>query len=301
MTVYMRTAWKRIRAGVRPLLFTGPNACHCAFRLPVSPFSVVGPRGLEAAAALTTAAPRLRPVVTSKPKAPRLPCLAFDRFLAVSPASNFSTTMTASTTSSKESMAQRLVWVDLEMTGLDIDKDEIIEMACLITDSDLNIIAEGPNLIINQPDELLDGMSDWCKEHHGESGLTQAVRESRISLQQAEYEFLSFVRQHTPPGLCPLAGNSVHADKKFLDKYMPQFMRHLHYRIIDVSTIKELCRRWFPEEYNLAPRKQASHRALGDIQESIKELQFYRKSVFKMTAEKKRRVVENGGSGKTVS
>ncbi|MGH0174131.1 UNVERIFIED_CONTAM: hypothetical protein FKN15_067501 [Acipenser sinensis] len=209
--------------------------------------------------------------------------------------------MTASTTSSKESMAQRMVWVDLEMTGLDIDKDEIIEMACLITDSDLNIIAEGPNLIINQPDELLDGMSDWCKEHHGESGLTRAVRESRISLQQAEYEFLSFVRQHTPPGLCPLAGNSVHADKKFLDKYMPQFMRHLHYRIIDVSTIKELCRRWFPEEYNLAPRKQASHRALGDIQESIKELQFYRKSVFKTTAEKKRRVMQNGGSGKTVS
>ncbi|XP_051971817.1 oligoribonuclease, mitochondrial-like [Xyrauchen texanus] len=194
-----------------------------------------------------------------------------------------------------ELMAQRMVWVDLEMTGLDIEKDEIIEMACIITDSDLNIIAEGPNLIINQPDKLLDSMSDWCKEHHGESGLTQAVRDSTITLQKAEYEFLSFIRQHTPPGQCPLAGNSVHADKKFLDKYMPQFMRHLHYRIIDVSTIKELCRRWFPVEYKLAPQKKASHRALGDIQESIKELKFYRANVFKPhVEEKKRKIVENG-------
>ncbi|KAM8927717.1 oligoribonuclease, mitochondrial [Pelodytes ibericus] len=155
---------------------------------------------------------------------------------------------------------QRMVWVDLEMTGLDIEKDEIIEMACLITDADLNIICEGPNVIIHQPEELLVGMSDWCKEHHGKSGLTQAVRESQVTLQQAEYEFLAFIRQHTPPWLCPLAGNSVHADKKFLDKYMPQFMNHLHYRIIDVSTVKELCRRWYAEEYENAPKKKASHR-----------------------------------------
>ncbi|NP_957038.2 small fragment nuclease precursor [Danio rerio] len=193
--------------------------------------------------------------------------------------------------------AQRMVWVDLEMTGLDIEKDQIIEMACIVTDSDLNVIAEGPNLIINQPDDLLDGMSDWCKEHHGKSGLTQAVRDSHITLQQAEYEFLSFIRQHTPPGVCPLAGNSVHADKKFLDKYMPQFMHHLHYRIIDVSTIKELSRRWYPEEYNLAPQKKSSHRALDDIQESIKELQFYRTSVFK--AKEKKKIVENGNKTST--
>ncbi|KAM3920813.1 oligoribonuclease, mitochondrial [Leptodactylus fuscus] len=178
-------------------------------------------------------------------------------------------------------MEQRMVWVDLEMTGLDINKDEIIEMACLITDSDLNILAEGPNLIIKQPDELLDSMSNWCKEHHGKSGLTQAVRDSKISLAQAEYEFLSFIRKHTPPGVCPLAGNSVHVDKQFLSKYMPQFMRHLHYRIIDVSTVKELCRRWYPVEYECAPKKAASHRALDDIRESIKELQFYRQSIFK--------------------
>ncbi|XP_071023318.1 small fragment nuclease isoform X2 [Oncorhynchus clarkii lewisi] len=145
-----------------------------------------------------------------------------------------------SSSRSDPGMRQRMVWVDLEMTGLDIEKDQIIEMACLITDSELNVLAEGPNLIINTTGELLDGMDNWCKEHHGNSGLTQAVRDSKISLQQAEYEFLSFIRQHTPPGHCPLAGNSVHADKKFLDKYMPQFMHHLHYRIIDVSTIKEL-------------------------------------------------------------
>ncbi|XP_008278280.1 small fragment nuclease [Stegastes partitus] len=200
---------------------------------------------------------------------------------------------------SSTAMSQRMVWVDLEMTGLDIEKDQIIEMACIITDSDLNILAEGPNLIIKQPDELLEGMSEWCKEHHGKSGLTQAVRDSKITLEQAEYEFLSFIRQHTPPGQCPLAGNSVHADKRFLDKYMPQFMYHLHYRIIDVSTIKELTRRWFPEEFKMVPHKKASHRALDDIQESIKELQFYRANVFKASAEeKKRKIVENGGCNK---
>ncbi|KAL0994581.1 hypothetical protein UPYG_G00124340 [Umbra pygmaea] len=201
---------------------------------------------------------------------------------------------------SNSDMKQRIVWVDLEMTGLDIEKDQIIEMACIITDSELNVIAEGPNLIINTSDELLDGMDDWCTEHHGHSGLTQAVRDSKISLQQAEYEFLSFIRQHTPPGQCPLAGNSVHADKKFLEKYMPQFMYHLHYRIVDVSTIKELCRRWFPEEYKLAPQKKASHRALEDIKESIKELQFYRAHVFKsQTEEKKRKLLQNGDGKKS--
>uniref|UniRef100_H3CT44 Oligoribonuclease, mitochondrial n=1 Tax=Tetraodon nigroviridis TaxID=99883 RepID=H3CT44_TETNG len=201
----------------------------------------------------------------------------------------------ASSSSMSSSMSQRMVWVDLEMTGLDIEKDQIIEMACLITDSDLNILAEGPNLIINQPDELLDGMSEWCKEHHGKSGLTQAVRNSKITLEQAEYEFLSFVRQHTPPGQCPLAGNSVHADKRFLEKYMPQFMHHLHYRIIDVSTVKELCRRWFPEEYKQVPPKKATHRALSDIYESIKELQFYRSSIFRVPAAAPlSKIVENG-------
>ncbi|XP_069021180.1 small fragment nuclease isoform X4 [Embiotoca jacksoni] len=173
---------------------------------------------------------------------------------------------------SSGAMSQRMVWVDLE----------------------------GPNLIIKQPDELLEGMSEWCKEHHGKSGLTQAVRDSNVFLEQAEYEFLSFVRQHTPPGQCPLAGNSVHADKRFLDKFMPQFMFHLHYRIIDVSTIKELSRRWFPEEYKKGPHKRASHRALDDIHESIRELQYYRGSVFRAPPDGRRRnIMENGGSGRS--
>ncbi|KAI8504222.1 Oligoribonuclease, mitochondrial [Branchiostoma belcheri] len=178
-------------------------------------------------------------------------------------------------------MSRRMVWVDLEMTGLDLDSCHIIEMACLITDDDMNVVAEAPDLVIHQPDSVLDTMNDWCKEHHGKSGLTEAVRKSELSLQAAEYEMLSFVRQYTPPGVCPLAGNSVHVDKKFLEKYMPQFMNHLHYRIIDVSTIKELCRRWYPEDYNTSPQKSATHRALEDIRESIKELQFYRSHVFK--------------------
>ncbi|KAB0336639.1 hypothetical protein FD755_025912 [Muntiacus reevesi] len=201
-----------------------------------------------------------------------------------------------------ESRAQRMLWVDLEMTGSDIEKDQVIEMACLIADSDLNILAEGPNLVIKQPDELLDSMSEWCKEHHGESGLTKAVKESTMTLQPAEHEFPSFARQQTPPGLCPPAGNSVHTDTKFLDKCMPQFMKHLHYRIIDASTVKELCRCWYPEEYEFAPKKAASHRALDDINESIKELQFYRNNIFKKkTDEKKTKIVENGENEKAVS
>ncbi|XP_077360334.1 small fragment nuclease [Festucalex cinctus] len=186
--------------------------------------------------------------------------------------------------------SEKMVWVDLEMTGLDIENDKILEMACIITDSDLNILAEGPNLIITQSDDVLESMSEWCVEQHGKTGLTQEVRQSKITLEQAEYEFLSFIRQHTPPGQCPLAGNSVHADKRFLDKYMPHFMNHLHYRIIDVSSIKELCRRWFPVEYERAPRKKATHRALEDIRESIKELQYYRDSIFKATTEKQTKI-----------
>ncbi|CAK8682406.1 unnamed protein product [Clavelina lepadiformis] len=173
----------------------------------------------------------------------------------------------------------RLVWVDLEMTGLDIENDVILEMACLVTDGSLNVLAKGPNLVIHQPGKVLDRMNDWCKEHHGKSGLTDAVRQSQISLQTAEYQMLSFIRSHVPAKCCPLAGNSVHVDKKFLDKYMPQFTDHLHYRIIDVSTIKELCRRWYPDLE--VPLKATNHRAMDDITESIEELKFYQNSVFK--------------------
>ncbi|TRZ01008.1 hypothetical protein DNTS_003323 [Danionella cerebrum] len=179
------------------------------------------------------------------------------------------------------SEAQRMVWVDLEMTGLDIDKDQIIEMACIVTDSELNVIAEGPNLIIHQPDELLDGMSDWCKQHHGKCGAVISVSSRRSMSSCLSSESTHRLEFALLQVNLTANGNSVHADKKFLDKYMPQFMHHLHYRIIDVSTIKELSRRWYPDEYNLAPSKKSSHRALDDIQESIKELAFYRVNVFK--------------------
>lgn len=173
----------------------------------------------------------------------------------------------------------RIVWVDLEMTGLNIEKDHILEMACLITNSNLEIVAEGPHLVINQPEVILQNMNKWSQEHHEKSGLTAACRKSTISLQDAEYRMLSFVRKYIPANQCPLAGNSVHADKRFLDKYMPQFMDHLHYRIIDTSTIKELCRRWYPNV--IPPRKKLNHRALDDILESIEELKFYRKTLFR--------------------
>lgn len=176
---------------------------------------------------------------------------------------------------------ERLIWVDLEMTGLDVETCYILEIACLITDDKLNIIAEGPNLIIHQSDDILENMNKWCKDQHGRSGLTEQSRKSEVTLQAAEMAVLSFVRQHTPPGKCPLAGNSVHADKKFLEKFMPEFIKHLHYRIVDVSTIKELCRRWYPEEYKEGLTKKATHRALEDIIESISELKYYKKSIFK--------------------
>ncbi|KAL4228267.1 Oligoribonuclease [Mactra antiquata] len=169
------------------------------------------------------------------------------------------------------------------MTGLDTNTNHIIEMACLVTDSELNVIAESEDLVINQSEEILDGMNDWCKEHHGKSGLTEAVRNSKVSLADAEEAMLKFVQKHTLKGKSPLAGNSIHADRMFLIKYMPDFLNHLHYRIIDVSTVKELTRRWYPKEFKDAPKKKTSHRALDDIKESIDELKFYRESVFKQS------------------
>ncbi|KAK2156899.1 hypothetical protein LSH36_202g03035 [Paralvinella palmiformis] len=187
----------------------------------------------------------------------------------------------ASINISKSGEVNRLVWVDLEMSGLDVNNDHILEMACLISDGQLNLIAEGPDLVIHQPDEVLEQMEDWCKEHHGQSGLTAAVRQSEISLNEAEGKMLDFISQHTQQGKSPLAGNSVHMDRLFLQKYMPRFTSHLHYRIVDVSTVKELCRRWYPKELKGAPAKALNHRALDDIHESMKELQYYKKVIFK--------------------
>lgn len=181
----------------------------------------------------------------------------------------------------KDNISARIVWVDLEMSGLDIDKEHILEMACLVTDDQLNVIAEGPELIIHQEDSVLDNMGEWCKNQHGNSGLTEAVRKSNISLENAEQQMLDFVTKHTVEKQAPLAGNSIHVDRQFLEKYMKKFMNHLHYRIIDVSTVKELCRRWYPEDLGNAPKKKTSHRALDDIKESIEELKYYRSTIFK--------------------
>ncbi|KAI8064811.1 ribonuclease H-like domain-containing protein [Gilbertella persicaria] len=172
-----------------------------------------------------------------------------------------------------------LVWIDCEMTGLDITKDHLIEIAVLITDGELNIVAEGPELIIHQPKEVMDNMNEWCIEHHGKSGLTQQVIESKLSIEEAEEKVHSFLKQHLPKGVAPLAGNSVHADKQFLLKEMPKVVDHLHYRIVDVSTIKELTKRWYPETASGVVKK-AGHRALDDIIESIEELKYYREHVF---------------------
>jgi len=175
----------------------------------------------------------------------------------------------------------RLIWIDLEMTGLEVQTDTILEIACIITEGNLDIVAEGPNLIIHHSDKVLDNMNAWCIEQHGKSGLTASVKASKISLAEAETQVLDFVSKHTPKGVCPLAGNSIGMDKRFLDKYMPSLAAHFHYRVVDVSTIKELCRRWSPETLKRVPPKQLTHRALDDIKESIDELQFYRTELFK--------------------
>jgi oligoribonuclease len=174
-----------------------------------------------------------------------------------------------------------LVWVDMEMTGLDPQKDKILEIATLVTDSELNIIAEGPNLAIFQPEEVLAGMDEWNQTHHGQSGLITRVRASTETLRSAEEKTLAFVANYCKPKSSPLCGNSVWQDRRFLDQYMGELNRYFHYRIIDVSSIKELASRWYP---NLSPLKKAeSHQALADIRESVAELLYYRKHCFQPT------------------
>ncbi|MDQ6997221.1 MAG: oligoribonuclease [Mariprofundus sp.] len=172
-----------------------------------------------------------------------------------------------------------LVWMGLEMTGLDPEKETIIEIATIITDSELNIVDEGPCLAIHQPDTKLDAMDEWNTTHHGQSGLTARVKRSEISMRDAELQTLDFIRRYVPEGTSPLCGNSVHQDRRFMVPYMPELEAYLHYRNIDVSTIKELSRRWYPRMR--PPRKQAVHMALVDIRESIEELVWYRQHLFR--------------------
>lgn len=184
--------------------------------------------------------------------------------------------------------AAALLWVDLEMTGLDASRDHILEIACIITDGALVRSVEGPSIVIHQPEHVLDGMNDWCKEHHGPSGLTQRVRDSTTTLEAAEASVLAFVQRHTPPLSVQLAGNAVYKDKEFLEKYMPSLMAHLHWSIVDVSSVRSLVYRWHPRTLRRAPPKKSSHRALEDIRESIQELRFYKQNVFLATTPRAR-------------
>ena len=170
---------------------------------------------------------------------------------------------------------QNLIWIDLEMTGLDPDTDVIIEMATIVTDSQLNVLAEGPTLVIHQSDEVLANMNPWCIEQHGKSGLTQRVRDSRLSEAEAEAQTIAFLQQWVPAGVSPMCGNSIGQDRRFLVRYMPRLEAFFHYRNLDVSTVKELAARWAPEVKD-AFKKDSSHLALDDIRDSIAELRHYR-------------------------
>lgn len=173
---------------------------------------------------------------------------------------------------------QRMVWIDLEMTGLDIEKESIIEIATIITDSELNILAQGPNLAIKVSEELIEGMDEWNTTHHHQSGLVDRIRSVGVSIEEAQQQTIEFLQQWVNPNSAPLCGNSVWNDRRFLDKEMPLVADYLHYRMIDVSTVKELAKRWYPE-VDKYPKK-LSHLALDDIIESIEELQYFRDKVF---------------------
>ena len=173
--------------------------------------------------------------------------------------------------------ANNLIWIDMEMTGLQPDSDRIIEIATLVTDPQLNVIATGPVLVVHQPDEVLDAMDSWNKSTHAKTGLIERVRASALAEPEAEREALQFVAAHVPANTSPMCGNSICQDRRFLARWMPRLESHFHYRNLDVSTLKELVRRWKPELKAFS--KEGKHEALADILESIEELKFYRKSV----------------------
>ena len=175
----------------------------------------------------------------------------------------------------------RLVWLDMEMTGLDPEKERIIEVAVVVTEPDLTIVAEGPVLVIHQPDSLLDAMDSWNRSTHGKSGLTDKVKASTLTEAQAEAELIAFLGQHVPAGKSPLCGNTVSQDRRFMFNYMPKLEQFFHYRTVDVSTIKELARRWRPELLK-GFEKRSKHEALADIYESIDELKYYRETFIKL-------------------
>ena len=176
---------------------------------------------------------------------------------------------------------ENLIWIDLEMTGLDPQNDVIIEIATIVTDKNLNILAEGPVLAIHQSDEILNGMDEWCTNQHGKSGLTQRVKDSKISATDAEQQTIAFLEQYVPKGASPMCGNSICQDRRFMVNYMPVLETFFHYRNLDVSTLKELARRWAPGVYS-GFTKESSHLAMDDIKDSIAELVYYREHVLKI-------------------
>ena len=178
-----------------------------------------------------------------------------------------------------------LIWLDLEMTGLIPSSDRIIEIATLITDGDLNIIAEGPVLAVKQSNEMLDGMDDWNQKHHGQSGLIDRVKKSDISERDAELQTLEFLKDYSNKNSSPMCGNSICQDRRFMANYMPELEEWFHYRNLDVSTLKELVRRWEPEVYK-SFKKDTQHLALADIKESIDELKHYREHFIKSGLER---------------
>src|SRR3954462_8901043 len=177
--------------------------------------------------------------------------------------------------------AGHLVWIDCEMTGLDLTRDKLIEVAVLVTDSDLNVLDPGLDLVISADDDVLEGMVDVVTEMHAKSGLTQAVRASTLTVGEAEQQLLAYVRRFVPERrTAPLCGNSIGTDRGFLARDMPKLDDHLHYRMVDVSSVKELARRWYPRVYYNQPPKGLAHRALADIIESVRELAYYRRTLF---------------------
>lgn len=174
-----------------------------------------------------------------------------------------------------------LVWIDLEMTGLDAERERIIEVATLITDNELNLVAEGPVIAVHQPDSLLAAMDDWNQKTHGESGLVERVKQSRIDTAEAERQTLEFLRAYVAPGSSPMCGNSVHQDRRFLEREMPELLGFFHYRNLDVSTLKELAKRWNPGAL-AGFSKRNTHQALDDIRESLAELAHYRNTFLRL-------------------
>lgn len=173
-----------------------------------------------------------------------------------------------------------LVWIDLEMTGLDVMNDTILEIATIITDDTLNIVATGPNIVIHESDEKLAQMNDWCKKQHGASGLMQQSKDSVVNLQEAQEQTLNFIKEYCKPRVGILCGNSVWQDRIFLQRYMPEITNYLHYRLVDVTSIRELITRWYPNDAGRNVVKKDTHRALEDIQESIEELRQYKDHFF---------------------